>query len=124
MEHKEIEVRFLEIDKDSLIKKLNDLGARDLGDDLLRETIFYYDKENWREGSVKFVRIRETKHGVFVAYKHHEKAAVDGAHEIEFRADNAKTVERFLEAIGLNRFRQQEKKRHTFILDKVTVDRN
>ena len=67
---KEIEVRFLEIDKEALIKKLEHLGAIDLGKDFLREVIFYDKAGKWQYEEKKFVRIRSTREGIFLAFKH------------------------------------------------------
>lgn len=44
---KEIETRFLEIDKPALIAQLNKLGATDHGEILLKEIIFYDKDHTW-----------------------------------------------------------------------------
>jgi len=43
--NKEIEIRFLEINKKDIIKKLNSLGAIDKGKNVLKEIIFYHKNE-------------------------------------------------------------------------------
>jgi adenylate cyclase class 2 len=121
-ENKEIEVRFLEINKELLIKKLNDLGAEDHGEDLLEEIIFYDKDYKWRDEEKKFVRLRKNKKNTALAYKHHQQENLDGVEEIEFNIIDSDKVELFLERLGLVAYRHQQKKRHTFLLDGVTID--
>ena len=47
--NKEIEVRFLEINKNELAEKLIKLGAKDKGENILNETIFYDSDLSWLE---------------------------------------------------------------------------
>lgn len=121
MENKEIEVRFLEIDKDELVKKLKVLGAEDRGETMLQEIIFY-DPELKMLTDRQFVRLRTARGKTKLTYKHHKERAVDGAVEIEFEVDDPKSAEAFLEVLGLPAFRHQEKKRHTLTLNGVTAD--
>ena len=121
MEHREIECRFLEIDKDALIKKLIALGAHDEGETMLEETIIYDSELKWRDGH-RFVRLRKIGDKSVVTYKEHQEWTVDGMLEIEFGIDDYKKAELLFEKIGLVPFRHQQKKRHTFKLDGVTVD--
>ena len=120
--NREIEVRFLEVDKSLLIKKLISLGAQDRGEDLLEETIFYDKNYKWRDVENKFVRLRKNNTHVSLAYKHHQQENVDGVEEIEFDVSDAQKAEFFLEKLGLVAYRHQQKKRHSFLLDGVVVD--
>lgn len=121
MNNKEIEVRFLEIDKGDLVKKLKALGAEDRGETILQEIVFY-DPELKMLTDRQFVRLR-TAHGkTMLTYKHHKERAVDGAIEIEFQVSDAKQAEVFLEKLGVLAYRHQEKKRHTLTLNGVTAD--
>lgn len=121
-DNREIEVRFLDIDKNALVKKLRSLKARDLGDDFLSELIFYDKAGKWQDKEKKFVRIRKTKAGVFVAFKHNQEDTATGTTEIEVRVSDFEKTKTLLEAVGLIAFREQEKKRRTFRLDDVMVD--
>ncbi len=120
--HHEIEVRFLEIDKDQLIQKLTKLGATDLGEEFLKETIFYDKDLNWKNGGKKIVRVRSNSKNSKVTYKHHFEDSATGTIEYEFTVEDPEIAHLFLEAVGLVAFRNQEKKRHTFQLDDVTFD--
>jgi len=122
MEYREIEVRFLEIDVDAILNKLHAMGAADEGEDFFREIIFYDKAGHWQYDEKKFVRIRQTKSGTFVTFKHNEEDTATGTKEVEFEAKNAETIKKFLEEIGLVAFREQEKKRHTFRMGEVAVD--
>lgn len=126
MEYKEIEVRFLEIDAARLIERLKELDAEDKGEDLFRETIFHDQKGEFIPEH-KFIRIREGKDGALLAYKQHKAkgqdlTGIDDVDEVEMKIDEPKTMRVFLEKIGFEAFRIQEKKRHAFVLDDVGVD--
>jgi adenylate cyclase class 2 len=118
MGHQEIEVRFLEIDKEALISRLKALGA----EDILEEKIIY-DKELTWNGSVrKMLRLRTQKGKTKLAYKYREGMSAEGTEEIEFEISDADSAEALLERLGYVLFREQQKRRHTFRLGEVIVD--
>lgn len=118
----EIEARFIHIDKEKLIKLLKRLGAQDLGEDFLKEMIFY-PKERKEEGeSMIYTRIRTRKGKHIFSYKHRTAQTIDGTQEIEFETNDSQKTKDFLEATGWEMVRSQEKLRHTFTLDGVTLD--
>lgn len=119
--NREIEVRFLNINSQSIIKKLQKLNAKDDGEYLIQETIFYDKQKTWLEKG-KFVRIRKAKNKIFVSYKHHQKHTATGTYEIEFEVNDFNKAKDFIENLGLIAFRIQEKKRHTFKLENVILD--
>jgi len=118
---KEIETRFLEIDKDELIKKLVSLGATDKGEEKLDEIIFHAVDGSW-VGKRKFVRIRKTKNKIELTYKENVEQTVDSAREIELEISDMDKCSQLLEKIGLKAMRRLEKYRHTFKLNDVTID--
>lgn len=118
---REIEVRFLEIDKEGLKQRLKHLDATDLGEDIVEEIIFYDKDNNWQKSS-KFIRLRKRKENVVLTYKHHKSEAADGAEEIEIEINDMGQAMAILEKIGLVAYRHQEKKRHSFKLNNATVD--
>ncbi len=121
MKTQEIECRFLEIDKDALIKKLLELGAKDEGEKMLEETIIYDPELTWR-GKGRFIRVRKNGDDIKLTYKNHIEHGVGGTVEIEFGIDDAKKAEALFENIGFVPYRHQQKKRHTFRLGEVIVD--
>lgn len=118
---KEIEVRFFDVDKEQLVKKLHEVGAEDKGEDFLSEIIFYDQDGEWSDAG-RYVRLRTRKGKTIMTYKHITHDAVDGANEVEFEVPDATIAEHFLTAVGLVAARYQEKRRHTFTLDGVTID--
>jgi adenylate cyclase, class 2 len=121
-EYLEIETRFLEIDANALKFKLKELSAKDLGEDIFEEIIAYRDQE-WLEYKRKFVKLRKTKDGIFLTYKHQEYDTADGTEEIQIQVDNFDRATDFLDRIGFGFFmRHQQKKRHSFELQGVMVD--
>lgn len=114
----EIEVRFLEIDVTETVKKLLLMGAKDLGEELLEETIFYDADKKWL-GEKKVVRLRKTPTKQLLTYKHTTAEAMSGTEEIEMTVDDLAKTKSLLEALGLVAFRVQEKKRRVFLWDGV-----
>ncbi len=121
MENREIEVKFLEVEKSALIQKLQNLDAKDLGEELISEQIFHDAAGEWYKQR-KFARIRKTGKGIFFTYKHVEQRTATGTVEIEFSIAEPGKVKSFLEALGLVMDREQEKRRHKFKLGEVIVD--
>ena len=126
MKYKEIEVRFLNINKDEIILKLQNLGAKDKGSDFFKEIIFY-DNAGTFKNQHRFIRLRETKHGAFLTYKQHnskykEISKVEDVDEVETKVSDPKATRILLENIGFEAFRVQEKRRHSFVLNGTLVE--
>ncbi|OHA84027.1 MAG: hypothetical protein A2937_02435 [Candidatus Yonathbacteria bacterium RIFCSPLOWO2_01_FULL_47_33b] len=117
----EIEVRFLEINKDELLEKLKVLGADDHGEVMLEEVIIYDPELTWLKEK-RFIRLRKSGENITCTYKEHRAQAVDGAHEIEFNVTDLDKACDLFEKIGLPPFRRQQKKRHTLTLGDTTID--
>lgn len=118
---KEIETRFLDINKDELAKKIIALGGVDKGEEKLEETIFHAADMSWI-GKRKFVRLRKTKDKVKLTYKENAEQTIDSAREIELEVSDLDKCSKFFNKIGLKAMRQIEKYRHTFKLGDVTID--
>lgn len=119
--HQEVEVRFLEIDPIQLKSKLTQLGAQDLGEELLKETIFSDEAGKWPAKQTR-IRIRTSSKGIKLAYKEHHEDSATGTTEIEFEIGDAEKCAALLKKLHVIPWREQEKKRHTFQLGEVTVD--
>lgn len=117
----EVECRFLEIDKDDLIKKLKELGADDEGENLIEETVIYDKDLKWRDEH-RFVRLRKVGNKTKLTYKDQKIQTVDGTFEIEFEIEDYAKAELLFEKIGLWPYRHQQKIRHAFKLGGVSVD--
>ena len=124
MDYQEIEVRFLEINKDDLAARLNKLGAIDHGEDLLEERIIF-DKDLLWQRAAKFMRIRTKGGKTTLAYKNRENPHEPSAHgteEIEFEVSDPELAQALLSRLGYEPFRYQQKKRHSFTFGDVSVD--
>lgn len=124
MEHREIEVRFLDIDKDDLLARLNALGATDLGEDLLDERIIF-DKDLLWQKEAKFMRLRTQGGKSTLTYKNRENPhapTVHGTEEIEVAVSDLELAQALLSRLGFEPFRYQQKKRHSFTLGDVQID--
>lgn len=121
MENKEIEVRFLEIDKEKIISKLKESGAKDLGENMLTEIIFDNDNFDFRDNS-KVLKLRKNGEKISLTYKHHFAHTAEGTEEIEVEVSEFEKTKMIIEKTGLVAFRVQEKLRHTFILDDIVFD--
>ena len=122
MDYREIEVRFLEIDKEALMARLNKLGAADKGEDLLDEKIIYDKALTWRDDGGTFLRLRTQKGKTLLCYKHRTEQSATGTEEIEFEVSDPAAAEELLARVGYVTYRAQQKKRHTYVLDGVTID--
>ncbi len=121
MNTQEIECRFLEIDKGALIKKLKKLKAKDKGEGMLEEKVLYKTGIEWKPTN-GFVRIRKSGKNITMTYKEHRLHTVDGTFEVELNIDDYAKADLLLEKMGWGNGRAQQKKRHTFELDGVTID--
>ena len=121
LENIEIEVRFLEIDKKSLLKKLYELGAKDKGEQLLDQTIIYDSHFKWRDEN-RSIRLRKYGNVTKLTYKERVSKTIDGAREIEFEIGDYEKARALFEKMGFVPFRREQKKRHTFEYKDVTID--
>ena len=118
---KEIEARFLEINKDELVTKLRALDTKDLHESMLEEIIFYDPELKWRDNH-KVIRLRKTNDVIKMTYKEFDGDTIDSATEIEIEVSDLEKAKMLLEKTGLTAFRHQQKKRHTFELGEVVID--
>jgi adenylate cyclase, class 2 len=120
-EHQEIEVRFLEINAEAIKQKLEELGAEDLGDELLEEVIFYDQDRTWLDER-RFIRLRTRKGKTTLTYKQHHASTATDTEEIEFEVSDSSKAEAFLEKLGYHAFRHQQKKRHSYQFGEAEID--
>lgn len=117
--NQEIEVRFPDIVKSELLGKLHEAGAEDRGEDLFEEMVFYRDARVALPD--EFVRLRKTRHGTKMTYKHFYEHSATGCTEIELGVSDMDQAKELLAAIGLTFIRHQQKKRHDFLLGQCEV---
>lgn len=85
---------------------------------------YFFDKAHeWQKANVKRGRVRSDKHGISLSFKHWiEPGKADGVREIEVGVSDFDKTIQILDELGFYVHREQEKKRHTFMLGEVVFD--
>lgn len=124
----EIEVKFLDINKEEIEQKLIKLGARRLGDFLFKRIVFDYP--DWRLNTDNaWLRLRDEGEKVTLTYKKrlgtdtHDGSTSDvGMHEIEIIVDDFEKTKNLLLTLGFIEKKYQEQKRTRYVLDDIEFD--
>lgn len=114
----EYEIRVLEIDKEKLIDKLEELGAKKVGE--FNQKRYVYDLNPVQEN--KWIRLRTNGKETTLTYKSIEADTVDGTKEVEIKVEDFNTTNEFLNKIGFTARNYQENNRIQYILDDVEID--
>ena len=118
---KEIEAQFIDINKADIIKRLKNIGAKQVGPEKLYRRYAF----NLPNGSPnEFARVRDEGNKVTMTYKSFVANRVDGMIEIELVIDDFDKGCDFLKAIGLIEKAYQETKRLSFRFEDVEFDIN
>ena len=122
----EIEVKFLNINKEEIEKKLLVLGAVKVGDFFYRRSVFdYADLRLDKEGA--WVRLRDEGDKVMLSFKQRlgmqgNSGNDDGMYESETEVGNFDATADILRKIGLTDKFYFENKRTRYVLDGVEFD--
>ena len=114
----EYEVRVLEINKEKIIKQLEDLGAVKKGE--YNQRRYVYDLIPVQKG--KWIRLRTNGSETTLTYKDMVSNTIDGTKEVEFKVENFEEANEFLNRIGFTARSYQENNRIQYILDEVEID--
>lgn len=114
----EYEVRFLEIDKEKIINRLEELGAIKKGE--FNQKRYVYNLVPSQDG--KWIRLRTNGNITTLTYKDIVKDTVDGTREVEIEVDNFEKTNELLERIGFKNKGYQENRRIQYILNGVEID--
>ena len=114
----EYEARILEIDKDKLIKRLNKLNAKFVGE--FNQKRYVYNIIPKADG--KWLRLRTNVKKTTLTYKSVEKNSIDGTKELEIEVDNFENTNSLLELAGIKNKGYQENNRVQYVLDDVEID--
>lgn len=114
----EYEIRVLEIDKQQIIKKLEELGATKIGE--FNQKRYVYDLKPVEEN--KWIRLRTNGIKTTLTYKDIESNTIDGTKEVEIEVDDFETTNEFLERIGFKNKGYQENNRIQYVLNGVEID--
>ncbi len=114
----EYEIRVLEINKEEIIKKLENLGATLKGN--FDQKRYVYDLKPAENG--KWIRLRTNGKTTTLAYKNVVSDTIDGTKEVEFEVEDFNKANEFLENIGFINRGYQENKRIQYTLNGVEID--
>ena len=114
----EYEIRVLEIDKDKLIKRLNELNAKFIGE--FNQKRYVYNIIPKTDG--RWLRLRTNGKKSTLTYKSVEKNSIDGTKELEIEVEDFEKTNSLLELVGVKNKGYQENNRIQYILDGVEID--
>ena len=114
----EYEIRVLEIEKESIVKKLESLGAIQKGE--YNQKRYVYDLKPIQKD--KWIRLRTNGIETTLTYKDIESNTIGGTKEVEFKVDSFEVANEFLNKIGFMPRNYQENKRIQYTLDNVEID--
>ncbi|MCL2228451.1 MAG: CYTH domain-containing protein [Firmicutes bacterium] len=120
----ELEIRFLDIDIDALVNKLESLGAKKVGDWFYNRFIFQFPgfRYGGDERNRKWLRVRTNGEQATMTYKQIHAQTIDGTEEIEFGIDDFDAGVLFLEKLGFQKEGPQQNKRVRYMLGEVEID--
>lgn len=116
---KEIEARWINLDKNDIAGKLEKIGAKMTGDFFFREWIFAHPE--WKKDNRR-LRIRTDGINNWITYKANKTWAIDSTEEVEMLVPSAEDAIRLISAMGVPQTRYAEHKRRTFELGNIVFD--
>ena len=112
----EIEAVFLDINKDSLRKKLQHLSAKLLVPERMMKRVVF------DQGEHAFARVRDEGDKIVATYKRFDDHTITGAKEVNVTIDNYENMIIFMKECGLKAKKYEESLRETWELDDVEID--
>ena len=116
--HTEYEVRILEIDREKVLKKLEELHAEFQWDCLQKR--YVYDFIPKIDG--KWIRLRTNGKKTTLTIKNLVSSEIDGTQELEIEVDNFERTNLILKELGYEAKGYQENKRCQYLLNGVEID--
>ena len=114
----EYEVRVLEIDKEEIIKKIEELGGTLEG--IYDQRRYTYDTKPKSEG--KWIRLRTTGDITTLAIKEVTSNKIDGTKELEIEVSEFEDTNKIMMHLGYDDPYYQENKRTRYTLNDVELD--
>jgi len=116
--HTEYEVRVLEIDVETIIKKIENVGAKFQWDHLQQR--YVYDFIPKIDG--KWIRLRTNGDKTTITIKNIVSSTIDGTQELEIQVDDFTKTNLFLNELGFVAKGYQENRRRQYVLGDVEID--
>lgn len=118
----EIEVKFLNVDHESMRIRLKELGAVCKHPNRLTKRLVLDFPDKRLRKIAGWVRIRDEGDRVTLSYKQLNTRSISGMQEAEVGVDDFAKAEVFLKAIGLESYAYQETRRESWELDDVQIE--
>lgn len=116
--HTEYEVRVLEIDRDEVVRRLEQLGAEFQWDYVQKR--YVYDFIPKIDG--KWIRLRTNGKKTTLTIKNLVSSKIDGTQELEIEVDNFERCHLILKELGYEAKGYQENRRCQYLLNGVEID--
>jgi adenylate cyclase, class 2 len=119
---KETEIKILEIDKESIEAKINELGGKKIFDDEIHTTIFDF-KDNYLKENKSLLRLRKEGNEHYLVFKKNEqKKELKTADEIHVKIDDFNKTKTILNHMGLSVVEDNLKHRTSYRVEDVRFD--
>lgn len=116
--HTEFEVRILEIDKDQILKKLEELNAKFEWDHIQKRYVYDFIPKIDK----KWIRLRTNGEKSTLTIKNLVSSNIDGTQELEVTVDNFDRTNLILKELGYVPKGYQENRRIQYSLNGVEID--
>ena len=116
--HTEFEARVLDINKELVIKKLEELGAKKIAEFDYKRRVYNFNPPT----DHKWIRLRTDGNKTTLTIKKIENLSIDGTKEMEIEVSNFEETNRMLEELGYRAHTYQENKRIRYVLNDVELD--
>lgn len=114
----EYEIRVLDIDIDTIVKKLEQLGAKRTEEmDYKRYTFYTKNRID-----TEWIRLRTDGRNTTITYKNIKDNTVDGTEELEVEVEDFDKTKEMIELMGLEFKGYQENRRIRYVLNGVEID--
>jgi len=117
----EIEAKFLDIDLDSMRKKLQDIGATMVYPERMMKRKNFDHPDGRLQKMSGWVRVRDEGDQITLAYKQLNDRSITGTKEVEMVVSDFDAAKLFLESIGLVQTSYHETKREKWMKDGVEI---
>ncbi len=118
----EIEIKIIEINKEKVIKKLFEVGAKKI-DEYEIFALFFDDMNKTFSSKKELIRLRKKNNSAFITFKgKEENDFARTSEEIEFEVSDFKKAQMFLEKIGLISRETKRKHRTSFKLKNSLIE--
>ena len=114
----EYEIRVIDIDKEDIIKKLEELGAKKVGE--FNQKRYVYDVKPKNDS--QWIRLRTDGYKTTLTYKNIVDNTVDGTKELEIEVSDFDNANELLEILGYVNKGYQENNRIKYELNNIEVD--